>query len=411
MTDRIRDIVIVGGGLAAGKAAETLRTEGFDGHLALIAAEPHRPYERPPLSKDVLVGQQPVETVYIHPEEFYAEHDIDLLTGDPATDLDRDASAITTRSGAELKFDRLLLATGADPRQLPLTDRDLHGIVTLRTIDDATRLGARLQQIGHVTIVGAGWIGCEVAAAARTLGVEATLVDPLEVPLQRVLGVEVGTVFADLHRDHGVDLRLGVGVTGADGADQVERVTLSDGTSVDTELVVVGIGVLPRTDLAERAGIELDDGILADATLASSDPRILVAGDVANAWHPHYRRHLRVEHWANALNQGQTAAANLLGAGQTYDRLPYFFSDQYELGMEYVGHASSEDHVVFRGDRDAGEFIAFWLDDQRITAAMNVNVWDVVEDLKTLIQTAQPVEPDRLADPDTPLTDLIAGTA
>ena len=407
MTNRIHDIVIVGGGLAAGNAAETLRAKGFDDHLTLITAEPHRPYERPPLSKDVLIGEQPVATVYVHPEDFYAEHDIDLLTGDPATELDRAAGTITTKSGVRLAFDRLLLATGAEPRQLPLTDHDLHGIETLRTLDDATRLGARLREIAHVTIVGAGWIGCEVAAAARTLGADVTLVDPLQVPLQRVLGVEVGAVFADLHRDHGVELRSGVAVSGADGNGHVERVTLTDGSTVDTELVVVGIGVVPRTDLAERAGLKVDNGILADATLASSDPRILVAGDVANAGHPHYQHHLRVEHWANALNQGQTAAANLLGAGHTYDRLPYFFSDQYDLGMEYVGHATSSDQVVIRGDRDAREFIAFWLTGQRVTAAMNVNVWDVVEDLKRLIQTAQPVNPARLADPDIPLTELI----
>ena len=411
MTDNPNSIVLIGGGLAAAKTAETLRDRGYDGPLHLLTGEAHRPYERPPLSKDVLVGDKPPDSVHVHGPDFYTDHDIELIVGDPAVDIDRNSGAVTTRSGRSLPFDRLLLATGAAPRQLPVTDDDLDGTLTLRTLDDARYLGERLRTAEHVTIVGAGWIGCEVATAARALDTEVTLVDPLATPLQRVLGPEVGTVFADLHRDHGVELRLGVGVVDAKGTGQAQQLTLSDQSTIDTNLVVVGIGVTPRTELAEKAGLEVDDGIVVDATLATGDGRIFAAGDVANAWHPSYERHLRVEHWANALNQGQTVAANMLGAGQPYDRLPYFFSDQYDLGMEYVGHAVDWDQVVFRGDADSREFIAFWLTRGQVVAAMNVNIWDVVDDLKRLIHSGDPVDPTRLADPTVLLAELASRAA
>jgi 3-phenylpropionate/trans-cinnamate dioxygenase ferredoxin reductase subunit len=411
MADTIRDIVIVGGGLAAGKAAETVRAEGFDGTVTVLTEEPERPYERPPLSKGFLVGRQPAEDVYVHTPEFYPEHDIVLHTSDPATRIDREAGQVHTRSGRGLPFDRLLLATGAAPRRLRLSDDDLDGIVVLRTLQDSRALGERLRSAGHVTVVGAGWIGCEVAAAARTLDTDVTMVDPLELPLIRVLGPDVGRVFRDLHRDHDVDLRLGVGISGVRGTGAVEQVTLSDGSTLDTDFVVLGVGVTPRVELAEKAGLKLDDGVLVDETLTSTDPRILAAGDIANAWHPLLRHHLRVEHWANALNQGETAGRNLLGAGESYDRLPYFFSDQYDLGMEYSGHSDPSDQVVFRGSTSALEFIAFWVRDSRVVAGMNVNVWDVVDDIQALIRSGATVDLDALADSDVPLTDLAHGGA
>lgn len=404
MTESINDIVLVGGGLASAKAAERLRERGYDGRLTLVGDEPHPPYERPPLSKSVLVGEAAADTAHVHPADFYAAHDIQVLTGDPVTEIDRAGGKVATRSGERLPFDRLLLATGATPRRLPVADLD--GVLTLRTIDDSQRLHRELQRAHHVTIVGAGWIGCEVAAAARTLGADVTLVDPLGVPLQRVLGDEVGAVFGRLHRDHGVDLRTGVGVAGVDGGSRAEQVTLTDGTTLTTDLVVVGIGVVPRVDLAEQAGLVVDDGVVTDVTLATSDSRIFAAGDVANAYHPQYGRHLRVEHWATALHQGLVAGGNMLGDEQPYDRLPYFFSDQYDLGMEYVGHAAEWDEVVLRGDVDAREFIAFWLAADRVVAAMNVNVWDVREEFESLIGAGVPVEPAYLADPERSLGDL-----
>jgi 3-phenylpropionate/trans-cinnamate dioxygenase ferredoxin reductase component len=399
MGDDIQRIVIVGGGLAAAKAVETVRDAGFDGALTLITEEPERPYERPPLSKGVLIGEQPVAEVYVHEPDFYRDHDIDVVVDDAAVEVDRGAARVTTASGRRLAFDRLLLATGARPRTLPLGDGDLDGITTLRTLADSRRLSDELSRAEHVTVVGAGWIGCEVAAAARTRGVAVSMVDPLSVPLERVLGREVGAIFGQLHADHGVDLRLGVGVSGASGGDRVEQVRLTDGTTIDTDLVVVGIGVVPRTELAEMAGLDVADGIVVDETLASSDPRILAAGDVAETWHPVFERHVRVEHWANALNQGTTAGRNLLGAAQVYDRLPYFYTDQYDLGMEYVGDAPDWDRVVLRGDPSTREFLAFWLRDRRVVAAMNVNIWDVTDGFKALITSQRQVEPAVLADP------------
>ena len=407
MNDRIDHVVLIGGGLAAAKAAEGLRADGYTGAVILVTDETHRPYERPPLSKGVLVGDESEDTVHVHPADWYAEHEVEVITGDAVTTIDRTAGRVVTAGGRSLAFDRLLLATGAVPRSLPGAG-DLDGVVTLRTLDDSRRLGELLRAAGHVTVVGAGWIGCEVAAAARRLGTEVAMVDPLATPLHRVLGPRIGTLFGDLHRRHGVDLRPGVGVTGLHGTDRVEGVGLGDGTVIDTELVVVGIGVVPRVELAEAAGLAVRDGVVLDATLVTDDPRIFAAGDVANAWHPRYQRHLRVEHWSNALHQGRLAAANMLGAGQAHDALPYFFSDQYDLGMEYRGLAEASDEIVVRGDPERGEFVAFWLHEGRPRAAMNVNLWDVGDDLRRLLEAERRVPPELLRDPEVPLTDLAA---
>ena len=399
-------IVIVGGGLAAAKAAQSAREEGFDGRLVIFGDEAVRPYERPALSKGYLTGDTPAEELFVHPASYYAEHDIDLRLSTRVTAIDRSAGAVVTADGARQPFDRLLLATGAEPRTLPY--QHLEGVAGLRTMHDSERLQASLRAARHVTIIGAGWIGCEVAAAARALDAAVTMIDPLAVPLQRVLGTDIGAVFADLHAANDVDLRLGVGLASLRGSDRVEVAELSDGTTVATDLVVVGIGVTPRTSLAEAAGLQVDNGVLTDATLRTSDERIYAAGDVARSEHPLFAARLRVEHWANALNQGQTAGRNLLGHNEVYDRLPYFYSDQYDLGLEYVGHATEEDDVVVRGSTRDREFIAFWVKDHRVVAAMSCNVWDVVEDLKTLIASRATVTQSALEDPDTPLRDLAA---
>ena len=407
-TTREQDtFVIVGAGLAGAKAAETLRDEGFAGRVVLVGEEPERPYERPPLTKDYLRGESPREKAYAHDRDFYAQHGIELVTGTEVTALDAAGSRVTLADGRELGYTRLLLATGAEPRRLAVPGAELDGVHYLRTLEDADVLRGRLAPGRRVAVVGASWIGAELAASARQLGADVTLIAQGSVPLERVLGAEVGAVYRDLHLEHGVELRLGTAVEGLEGDGRVERVGTSDGRSVDCDLVVVGIGVVPRTALAEAAGLETDDGIVVDAGLRTSVPDVFAAGDVASAWHPLYGRHVRVEHWANALNQGSAAARAMLGQDVAYDRTPYFFSDQYDVGMEYSGLATEWDRVVFRGDPATREFMAFWLREGRVVAGMNANVWDVTEPIQELIRDADPVDDRRLADPDVPLGELV----
>jgi 3-phenylpropionate/trans-cinnamate dioxygenase ferredoxin reductase component len=401
-------LAIVGASLAGAKAAEAARDAGFDGRVVLIGDEPGDPYERPPLSKDVLRGEKEPDVARVHPDGFYAERSIEVIN-DRATSLDPTARTIGLAGGDTITFDAAVLATGAAPRPLDVPGADLSGVHYLRTVDDSMRLHDAIRAASRVAVIGAGWIGSEVAASARQMGAEVVLVDPASVPLERVLGHDIGAVFAQLHSDHGVVLRLASGVTELRGTSAVEEIALNDGRVEAADVVVVGIGVTPRTELAQvTAGLQVDDGIVADEHLATAVPGIHVAGDVASAWHPHYGRRLRVEHWSNALNQGLTAGRNAVGGHERYTRLPYFFSDQYDLGMEYVGHADRRDAVVVRGDRDGREFIAFWHRAGVVTAAMNVNVWDVVDDLKAIIESGAAIDPTRLADPDVPLRELVS---
>jgi 3-phenylpropionate/trans-cinnamate dioxygenase ferredoxin reductase subunit len=408
MSAQARTFVIVGASLAGAKAAETLREEGFDGWLVLIGAERERPYERPPLSKDYLRSESPREKVYVHPEAFYREHDIELITGTSVTALDPDRSLITLDDTRKLGYDRLLLTTGATPRRLSIPGAELDGIYYLRALSDCDALRERLDAKAKVAVIGAGWIGAECAASAAQLGAEVTVIAPASVPLERVLGAEVGSFYRDVHLDHGVELLLGTGVERFEGDRAVRRVRTSDGRTIDCDFAIVGIGVVPRVGLADDGGLETSNGILVDQRLATSVPHIYAAGDVANAWHPFYDRRVRVEHWANALNQGPAAARAMLGLDVVYDRTPYFFSDQYDVGMEYSGFATEWDHVVFRGDPADREFIAFWLRERRVVAGMNVNVWDVNEQLQALIRSHRPIDAAALTDPDTPL-DSLAG--
>lgn len=399
-------LVVIGAGLAGAKAAEAARAAGHPGPIVLVGDEPGVPYERPPLSKAVLRGEAELEVTHVHPDGFYAEHGIELVT-DPAADLDLAARAVRLASGRRLAFGALVLATGAAPRRLPVLGADLAGVHMLRTADDALRLGDAIRDATRVAVVGAGWIGTEVAASARQMSVDVVLIDPAPVPLHRAVGRQVGAVFAQLHSDHGVELRLGLGVRELLGTHAVEGVVLDNGRVEPADVVVIGVGVSPRVELADRAGLRIDNGVVVDGYLESDVPGVFAAGDIASAFHPHYGRHLRVEHWANALHQGATAGRNAAGDREAYTRLPYFFSDQYELGLEYVGHGSGDDDVVIRGDRDARQFVAFWHRDGVVTAAMNVNVWDVVEDLKALVASGRAIDPARLADPDLPIPELV----
>ncbi|WP_329491136.1 FAD-dependent oxidoreductase [Kitasatospora sp. NBC_01246] len=406
---RGRPYVIVGASLGGAKAAEALREAGHQGDIVLIGAEHERPYERPPLSKGYLLGKTPREKIYVHPPQWYSDHDVTLRLGTAVTSVDPVAHTVTLADAGRIEYAKLLLTTGSVPRRLPVPGAEQDGVHYLRRVEDSDRIRAALVPGARVVVIGAGWIGLETAAAARTAGAEVTVLEAAELPLLRVLGREVAQVFADLHRDHGVDLRFGAQVeelTGEGGT--VTGVRLGDGTTVAADAVIVGIGVAPDTALAESAGLALDNGVKTDEYLRTSDPDIHAAGDVANAFHPLYGRHIRVEHWANALNQPQTAARAMLGQDTPYDRVPYFFTDQYDLGMEYTGYVEpgGYDRVVFRGDVKANEFIAFWLADGRVLAGMNVNVWDVTDPIRELIVSKRVVDADRLTDPKIPLGEL-----
>jgi 3-phenylpropionate/trans-cinnamate dioxygenase ferredoxin reductase subunit len=405
-----RTFVIVGAGLAGAKAAQELRERGFDGRVVLVGAEPERPYERPPLSKDYLRGESEREKAHVHPAGFYEEKEIDLETGSAVAAIDPGASRVLLEGGRELAYDRLLLTMGAEPRRLPIPGADLDGIHYLRTFADADALRTRLEAgAGRVAVVGGGWIGSEVAASARQRGLEVTVIDPLALPNERIFGTEVGSFYRDVHAENGVEMRLGRGVEAFEGDRAVAGVRLSDGAQVECDFAVVGVGVAPRIELARDAGIEVENGIVVDEHLLTSAPNIYAAGDVANAWHPFYERRIRVEHWANALNQGPAAARSMLGEDVSYERIPYFFSDQYDVGMEYSGYAERWDEVVLRGDPGASEgFVAFWLRDGRVLAGMNVNVWDVNQHVQELIRARRPVDTRALADPGTPLDSLLA---
>ncbi len=407
MTDH-RTIVIVGASLAGAKAAEALRLEGFAGRVVLIGEEPDRPYERPPLSKGYLRGDEEGAKIFVHDEGFYAEHDIELRTSTRVTAIDPAGSKVVLDGGEHLAYHRLLLTTGAVPRRLDVPGAELPGVHYLRDLLDADRLALAIRRASRVAVVGAGWIGSEVTASARQIGAEVAMVDPGAVPLGHVMGPEVGAIFRDLHASHGVELYLGTRVEAVVGTGAAEGVRTTDGGVIDADLVLVGIGVVPRTELAEASGLRVGNGIEVNEHLETSVPGIFAAGDVAAARHPGLGERVRVEHWANALNQGPAAARNMVGAATPYDRVPYFFSDQYDFGMEYSGYARKWDRVVFRGNPDDGKFIAFWIAGGRVVAGMNANVWDVTGPIQALIRSRQPVDLVRLTDPAVPLEELAA---
>jgi 3-phenylpropionate/trans-cinnamate dioxygenase ferredoxin reductase component len=412
-----RRIVIIGGGLAGGKAAEALRSKGFAGPVTLLSNEADAPYERPPLSKAYLAGEAAFEDALVHPVDWYAENDVDLRLSTTATSFDPAAHTVALDDGTTLSYAKLLLATGATPRRLSVPGADAENVLYLRSHADADEVRTTFGVDRRLVVIGAGWIGLEVAAAARQAGTDVTIVEAAELPLLGVLGRQLGQVFADLHADNGVHLRFGATIEEIvlDGG-RASGVRLADATTIPADAVVIGVGVAPNISLAEAAGLAIDNGVLVDASLRTSDPDVYAVGDIANHEHPLLETRVRVEHWATALNQPAVAVNAMLGSTDSdavYTELPYFFSDQYDLGMEYVGYVprGADTHVLVRGDLAAREFVAFWLDDaNRIKAAMNVNVWDVVDAVKPLINSGTVVDPARLVDPEIAYADVAAGS-
>jgi 3-phenylpropionate/trans-cinnamate dioxygenase ferredoxin reductase subunit len=397
-----RTFIIIGASLTGAKAAETLREEGFEGRIVLIGAESEIPYERPPLSKDLLTGEFDRTKAHVHDAGWYDEHKVELRLGVRATAVDAGAHQVTLENGDTLHYDKLLLATGSVVK--PLRVPGAEHVRYLRTIEESAALDQAITGDTRLVVIGGGWIGLEVAAAARGRGATVTLVEIDTLPLRAVLGDEVAEIFAALHRDKGVDLRLGIGVREI----REKSLVLDDGSEIPADLVVAGVGVAPATELAESAGLEVDGGVLVNDSLQTSDPDIYAAGDVARIDHPWLNTRIHVEHWANALSGGPAAARAMLGREVSYDWVPYFFPDQYDLGVEYAGYVGPDgyDEVVFRGDVPGREFIAFYLKDGKLIAGLNANIWDVSDAIQAIVKSGKAVDRAQLADPSVSLGSL-----
>jgi NADPH-dependent 2,4-dienoyl-CoA reductase/sulfur reductase-like enzyme len=407
--DNVQNFIIVGASLAGVSAAGELRAQGFEGRIILIGQEAEHPYIRPPLSKDYLAGKADLADVYVHPSDWYSEQNIELRLDTVVDSIDPAGHAITA-GGETIGYEKLLLATGSRPRVLDIPGVGLPGVFSLRTLADSSAIASEIADGGkRVVLIGSGWIGLEVAATARTLGNDVQVLEHASIPLASALGDELGSYFAELHERNGVLLTTGVDVVEILGRDAtVAGVRVGERTVVPADVVVVAVGAQPNVELAEAAGLAVDNGVLVDASLRTSDPDIFAAGDVANELHPAVGQRVRSEHWANALNQGSAAARAMLGQDVSYDDIPYFYTDQFDLGMEYSGYGplAKNATVVYRGDRESGEFIAFWVADGRVVAGMNVNVWDVNEAIQGIIGRAGIVDAAQLADPTVDLASL-----
>lgn len=400
-----QNVVVVGAGLGGAHVVETLRTEGFTGSITMIGTEPELPYDRPKLSKEYLQGKVERAEIFLHGPDWYQQHDIRLKIGDTVDAIDRAGRTVRLASGQNLPYDHLVLATGADSRHLRMPGADLPGVTTLRELAESEALRDLFTKGGKLAVIGTGWIGLEVAAAARLAGMDVTAVAPVTQPLANIVGDRIGAHFADLHRRNGVDLRMGVAVQEVLEVRGRAGGIRTDQGDIAADAVLLAVGAVPRIQLADAAGLKIDNGVLVDEHMVTSDPAILAIGDIANAYHTTLRTRLRREHWDNAIRQGQLAARTILGQDAAYDWLPYFFTDQFDLGMEYVGNNAADDETVLRGTLESGEFIVFWRRDETVTAAMNVNIWDVNDDLRAVVGCR--VDAARLADPDVPLTALV----
>jgi 3-phenylpropionate/trans-cinnamate dioxygenase ferredoxin reductase component len=397
MTDS-QTYVLVGASLAGARAAEALRGAGVEGPITLVGEERDPPYERPPLSKGFLAGDAQRADLEVLPPDWYAQNEVELMLGRRVTSIDRAGSAVELDGGQRLAYDRLLLATGSSPRKLDLPGNDLDGVLYLRRVGHSEAIREAIAAGGPIVVVGGGWIGLEVGAVARTKGVDVTLLEAQPTPLYAVLGEEVGERIARLHRDHGMDVRTGAQLRGIRGSGTVEGVELGDGTVIPAAAVVVGVGIRPRTELATAAGLPVDNGVLADATLRTEDPRIWAAGDVANAVNDWVGDRLRVEHFANANDQGPFVGRSMAGSAERWAMPPFFWSDQYDAGMEYRGWADPRSSRVVLREADDGVWMAFWLDGDEVRAGLHVNGWDDAGEVKRLVVERAKVDPDRLAD-------------
>ena len=394
MTAESATFLIIGGGLAGAKAAEALREQDFDGKIVLFAQEEQLPYERPPLSKEFLAGKKTLAEFTVENADWYRDHDIDLRLGTTVTAIDPQARTVRLDDGTIEAYDKLLLATGSRSRRPKIPGAVASGVYYLRTVGDAEELNSVLSEGSSLAVVGAGWIGLEVAAGARDRGVNVTVVESAKQPLLAALGGEAAEVFANLHREHGVDLRLETSVeeiTTEDGT--ATGLLLGDGSTVTADAILVAVGAQANVELAEEAGLAMaGGGVQVSSSLRTSDPDIYAVGDIAAADNPVFGTRIRTEHWANAMKQPAVAVAGMLGNTAEYDELPYFFTDQYDLGMEYVGHSAGYQRVEFRGDVAGREFTVYWLDgDDRVLAGMNVNIWEGLDDIKALIRERRPL--------------------
>lgn len=401
-----RTFVIVGASIAGASAAATLRDEGFDGRILLVGAEPHLPYDRPPLSKGYLTGSFPADKLLLRPPGFWDEQEIELLLGRPVVALHPRERAIELAGGERLAYDGLLLATGGRNRRLPVPGADLPGSYGLRTRDDADRIRAAISQARRAVVVGMGFIGSEIAASLRTLGLEVVAIEPQRAPLERVLGVEVGRVIAELHAEHGVELLLGEGVAAFEGDDRLRQVRTSTGRLVECDLAVVGVGIAPATELAEAAGLAVDDGILVDERCRTGAEGVFAAGDVARHDHPLHGRRIRVEHWQNAVEQGAAAARSMLARSEPYAELHWFWSDQYDANLQYLGHHTRFDELVVRGSLEERRFVAFYLENGVPLAAVGLNAGRDLRRAAGLIRARQAVDRALLRDPEIDLRTL-----
>jgi 3-phenylpropionate/trans-cinnamate dioxygenase ferredoxin reductase component len=391
-------IVIVGASLAGGTAAATLRQAGFDGDVMLIGAEPQPPYERPPLSKQYLRGETPFEKALVRPGSFYEQNRIETRFGIRATRVDPLERLVELDIGRPVRYGKLLIATGVRNRRAPIPGLDLPGVFALRSVSDADALRSEIAPGRKAVVIGMGFIGCEVAASLRQKGVAVVSIDPSPTPLFRVLGEKVGQIMTSIHRDHGVDTVFEDVATRFEGAGRIDRVITKGGRRIECDFAVVGVGVEPAIDVIADSGVETENGILVDEYCRTTVDGIYAAGDVANHYHPVFGRRMRVEHWQNAMQQGAAAARSMLGTGQPYDAIHWFWSDQYDVNLQYAGFHHGWDRIVTRGSFDSRNFLAFYLNQGRLDAVVALNRGKDVRRVMPLIKARGIVDPVQLAD-------------